>query len=85
MLEVIGAGNPEYKGQDWGEVWTNSPENRQLSDEIDNINRTRRRKRSGLKGKNDSEFATTLWMQVKTVTRRSFVSYWRTPQYVMVC
>lgn len=84
MLEVIGAGNPEYKGQDWGEAWAASPENRQLSEEIDTLNRTRRRKRSKLRSKNDSEFATSLWMQIKTVTKRSFVSYWRSPQYVMV-
>ena len=85
MLEAIGAGNPEYKGQDWGDVWTNSPENRRLSQEIDRIARSRRKKRNSLKGKNDSEFATSLWTQIKTVTRRSFISYWRTPEYIIVC
>lgn len=85
MLEVIGAGNPDYKGQDWGELWANSPENRLLLDEINNIKRTRRRKRNAAKNKKDSEFAASQWTQIKTVTRRAFVSYWRTPEYTMVC
>jgi ATP-binding cassette, subfamily G (WHITE), member 2, SNQ2 len=34
MLEAIGAGNPDYKGQDWGDVWANSSERQAISDEI---------------------------------------------------
>lgn len=34
MLEVIGAGAPNYKGKDWGDVWAQSMNHRNRSDEI---------------------------------------------------
>lgn len=85
MLDVIGAGNPDYKGQDWGDVWANSRECQQISEDIDRIvetNRTTEDKGS----KDDSrEFAMSRWVQVVAVSKRAFVAYWRTPQYTVVC
>ncbi|PWY91900.1 ABC transporter [Aspergillus sclerotioniger CBS 115572] len=83
MLDVIGAGNPEYKGQDWGEVWARSAEYKQLSHEIENLVQERRDKEVE-EGKDDNrEYAMPIWVQVLTVTKRSFVAYWRTPQYAL--
>lgn len=85
MLEVIGAGNPEYKGQDWADVWENSKESKHLSDEISQIVDSRKGQKDDDKDKaEDREFAMSVWEQVVTVTKRSFVAYWRTPEYLLV-
>ena len=42
MLEANGAGNPDYSGQDWGDVWERSPENDRLKKEIQEIVSNRR-------------------------------------------
>lgn len=83
MLEVIGAGNPEYKGQDWGDVWASSPEYKNLSTELEDIIRTRHdieKKET----RDDREYAMPLYVQIVAVTRRNFVAYWRLPDYILV-
>lgn len=84
MLEVIGAGNPEYKGQDWADVWGNSKESKYLSDEISQIVDSRKDQKDDKDKAEDREFAMPVWEQVVTVTKRSFVAYWRTPEYFLV-
>ena len=34
MLEVIGAGDPNYKGKDWGDIWAQSREHKERGTEI---------------------------------------------------
>lgn len=85
MLEVIGAGNPDYKGQNWADVWANSEECKQLSQEIDNIIETRRDKADTGKEDDNREYAMPVMVQVWTVSKRAFVAYWRNPQYALVC
>lgn len=81
MLEVIGAGDPNYKGKDWGDVWAKSPENEKLSREIQEI--VEKRRSSANEGtKDDREFAMQMGVQFWTVVRRSFVAMWRDPPYV---
>jgi hypothetical protein len=84
MLEVIGAGNPDYKGQDWGEVWANSSESKQLSEEIEGIISSRRNAQSNETTKDDREYAMPLYVQITAVTKRAFVAYWRIPDYILV-
>lgn len=85
MLEVIGAGNPDYDGQDWGDVWENSPESKQLSGDLENIINSRRDQRQDeVVTKDDREFAMPLYVQIVAVTKRAFVAYWRLPNYVLV-
>lgn len=84
MLEVIGAGNPDYKGQDWGDVWANSPESKQLSEYLENIINSRRDLQDSEKTKDDREYAMPLYAQILAVTKRAFVAYWRLPDYVLV-
>ncbi|KAJ5899540.1 CDR ABC transporter [Penicillium taxi] len=83
MLEVIGAGNPDYKGQDWGDVWTNSTESKQLSTEIDNVISSRRNVQDEKITNDDREYAMPLYVQVMAVTKRAFVAYWRLPDYIL--
>lgn len=84
MLEVIGAGDPNYKGKDWGDVWASSVENEKLFQEIQQIISTRR---DAAKDKDyardDREYAMPLGTQLTTVIHRSFVAIWRTPAYVL--
>ncbi|KAL2810856.1 ABC-2 type transporter-domain-containing protein [Aspergillus granulosus] len=81
MLEVIGAGNPEYKGQDWADVWSESQECKDLSTEINNIIVSRQRGEQERNKDDDREYAMPIWTQIVTVTKRSFIAYWRTPEY----
>ncbi|KAL3456754.1 ABC-2 type transporter-domain-containing protein [Aspergillus heterothallicus] len=81
MLEVIGAGNPEYKGQDWGDVWAESQECKALSDEIKKLTESRRGNEQERNKDDDREYAMPIWTQVVAVTKRSFIAYWRTPEY----
>lgn len=83
MLEVIGAGNPDYNGQDWGDVWENSPESRQLSEDLEKIISSRQQRQDEIT-KDDREFAMPLYVQIMAVTKRAFVAYWRLPDYVLV-
>jgi ATP-binding cassette, subfamily G (WHITE), member 2, SNQ2 len=83
MLEAIGAGNPDYKGADWGDIWTKSDENQRLIREIEDLT-TKRRDSSVTKHmKDDREYAMPLSAQLVTVMRRSFTAMWRSPNYVI--
>ncbi|KAJ5717802.1 hypothetical protein N7488_003448 [Penicillium malachiteum] len=83
MLEVIGAGNPGYDGQDWGEVWAKSTESKNLSMEINDIISSRRGMRIDGSVEDDREYAMPLYAQIMAVTRRTFVAYWRLPDYII--
>ena len=83
MLEAIGAGDPNYKGKDWGDVWASSKEHEERSKEIQQMISERRN--ASTKGQTDDnrEYAMPLGTQVYTVVKRSFISYWRTPDYMI--
>ncbi|KAH1300573.1 hypothetical protein KXX11_005094 [Aspergillus fumigatus] len=83
MLEVIGAGNPDYKGKDWGDVWAQSPQCKQLAEEIDKIISSRRNREIRKNKDEHREYAMPIWTQIVTVTKRAFVAYWRSPQYTL--
>jgi ATP-binding cassette subfamily G (WHITE) protein 2 (SNQ2) len=83
MLEAIGAGNPDYQGKDWGDVWTSSPENEKLSQEIQEIVKNRRNEASNKQTKDDREYAMPFAVQLSNVIKRSFVAMWRDPDYVV--
>ncbi|PSN73742.1 ABC drug exporter AtrF [Corynespora cassiicola Philippines] len=83
MLEAIGAGNPDYNGQDWGDVWERSPENDRLKKEIQEIVSNRRNASKNDQTTDDREYAMPLTTQLYTVIHRSFVAMWRDPPYVI--
>ncbi|KAL8890195.1 MAG: hypothetical protein Q9205_003289 [Flavoplaca limonia] len=83
MLEAIGAGDPNYKGKDWGDVWASSAEYQTRSREIQEMIAERRNAPTHGKTDDDREFAMPLGTQVYAVVKRSFVSYWRTPDYMI--
>lgn len=83
MLDAIGAGNPDYHGQDWGDVWAASPEYNQRSEEIQSMNDGRRNAKTNSKTDDEREYAMPLSTQLRAVVNRSFVAYWRDPDYVV--
>ncbi|KAL8948749.1 MAG: hypothetical protein Q9222_005088 [Ikaeria aurantiellina] len=83
MLEAIGAGDPNYKGKDWGDVWAASPEHEKRGHEIQEMITDRRNAPTNSKTDDQREFAMPLGTQIYAVVKRSFVSYWRTPNYMI--
>ena len=83
MLEAIGAGDPNYQGKDWGDVWANSAEHTERKQDIQSMISTRANAPLSDRLKDDREYAMPLGTQVSTVVRRSFVNYWRDPDYMI--
>nr|POF17883.1 brefeldin a resistance protein [Quercus suber] len=83
MLEIIGAGNPDYSGPDWGDTWQNSEEKRARSQEIESMIEERRNATSGGETSDEREYAMPLGTQVFTVVHRNFVDYWRSQDYLV--
>lgn len=83
MLDTIGAGNPDYRGQDWGDVWLRSREHGAQTREIQELNDKRRGVPHSRNVQDDREYAMPLTTQTWAVVRRSFVSYWRSPNYIL--
>ncbi|KAL5374767.1 hypothetical protein DPSP01_011696 [Paraphaeosphaeria sporulosa] len=82
MLEAIGAGDPNYKGKDWGDDWASSSENERLTQEIQEIISNRRNAAKD-EVRDDRRYAMPLTTQLATVIHRNFVQIWRDPPYVM--
>lgn len=83
MLEVIGAGNPDYKGQDWGDVWAKSEQNERLGKEIQDIISKRKSASKNDEAKDDRAYAMPYMSQWMAVVHRNFVAIWRDPDYVL--
>jgi ATP-binding cassette, subfamily G (WHITE), member 2, SNQ2 len=83
MLDVIGAGNPDYKGPDWGDIWIKSQENEALTEEIEQMINERGSRSSTKQTEDNREYAMPLLTQLFTVMHRSFVAIWRSPNYVV--
>ncbi|KAK5133859.1 hypothetical protein LTR08_007190 [Meristemomyces frigidus] len=83
MLEVIGAGDPEYKGQDWGDIWEKSQEKQTLAGEIQQVIEERRNGSAKGETNDQREFAMPLGTQIYTVVHRNFVAYWRSKDYLI--
>ncbi|EXJ86854.1 hypothetical protein A1O3_03808 [Capronia epimyces CBS 606.96] len=83
MLEVIGAGDPNYKGKDWADVWEQSKNYKARSDEIAEMIERRKNVEHSKNITDDREYAMPVTTQTMAVVRRSFVAFWRTPDYVV--
>jgi ATP-binding cassette subfamily G (WHITE) protein 2 (SNQ2) len=83
MLDAIGAGDPNYKGKNWGEVWANSSEAKAASEDIQHLISDRREKSEVAQARDDREYAMPISTQTYTVVHRSFVSIWRNPPYII--
>ena len=73
MLEAIGAGNPDYNGKDWVDVWATSTDSNRRSQEIQQMIEERRNASKSSKTDDNREYAMPLGTQIKTAVHRSFV------------
>lgn len=76
MLEAIGAGDPNYKGKDWGDVWAQSENHQKRSDEIAEMIEKRKNVEMSKNLRDDREYAMPLGVQTMAVVKRAFVAYW---------
>jgi ATP-binding cassette subfamily G (WHITE) protein 2 (SNQ2) len=84
MLDAIGAGQtPRIGDRDWGDIWRTAPELAMIKDDISRIREERitQNREEGASGLQEMEYATPAWFQIKTVVRRTNLSFWRSPNY----
>lgn len=84
MLEVVGVGgNNDKKERDWGDVWQESETHKNRVKEIEDIVSKRKNKSDNGETRDDREYAMPWTTQVHSVVHRTFVSYWRNPDYLV--
>jgi len=83
MLEVIGAGDPDYDGPDWGDKWAESKERQARTEEIRSMIEKRANAEVSTNLKDQREYAMPYTTQIFTVTWRNFAAYWRSPEYLI--
>lgn len=83
MLDAIGAGATAKTKYDWGQLWAESEECKRISEEIKKISKERKSAEISRPMKDQREYAMPLSTQIFAVTKRSFTSYWRDPDYLL--
>ena len=82
MLDAIGAGiAPRIGDTDWGELWRNSHELAQTKEAITQMRAKRQKESADSPQQQEKEYATPLWHQIKVVSWRMHLSFWRSPNY----
>lgn len=85
MLEEIGAGAGSKAGKiDWHQEWLDSEERKTMEREIDELHAEAGDRKSAAEQSGDSsrQYASTMSVQLREVTKRVFVDYWRSPTYI---
>ncbi|RMD41279.1 hypothetical protein DV735_g3852, partial [Chaetothyriales sp. CBS 134920] len=82
MLDAIGAGiAPRIGDKDWGQIWRESDELATIKAEIVDMKATRQREAANEARLNEKEYASPLWHQIKVVSWRTHLAFWRSPNY----
>ncbi|KAH9966146.1 ABC-2 type transporter-domain-containing protein [Russula dissimulans] len=82
MLDAIGAGmTPQIGNRDWKDIWLDSPESQLVKEEIRELRRSATASKNKMASKCTPD-ATPFLYQLVVVTKRSFVTLWRSPGYV---
>ncbi|KAJ9504204.1 ATP-binding cassette transporter snq2 [Exophiala xenobiotica] len=84
MLDAIGAGiAPRIGGRDWGEIWRDSDELATTKSQIVEMRALRQREAAseGPHLDDEKEYASPLWHQIKIVSWRTHLAFWRSPNY----
>ncbi|KAL8848252.1 MAG: hypothetical protein Q9221_006725 [Calogaya cf. arnoldii] len=79
MIDVV-SGNAS-QGKDWNQIWLESPEHKEVSNEVDRINKEAAGKPPGTTD-DGHEFAMSLWQQIRLVTNRMNIALYRNTDYV---
>lgn len=82
MLDAVGAGvAPRIGDRDWGEIWRESDELANVKAEIVEMKAQRKREISSEPKLDEKEYASPLWHQIKIVSSRTHLAFWRSPNY----
>jgi ATP-binding cassette, subfamily G (WHITE), member 2, SNQ2 len=81
MLQAIGAGAVAKVKQDWGQIWAESTEYTEVVKQVETICKERKNLASAIT--DDREYAMPLTAQLVALTRRTFTSVWRDPNYLL--
>ncbi|KAK7623750.1 ABC-2 type transporter-domain-containing protein [Phyllosticta citricarpa] len=82
MLDAIGAGQtPRIGDRDWADIWKESEEFAQVKRDIVRMKEERIAEVGSAPEVQQKEYATPLWYQIKRVSGRAQLSFWRTPNY----
>ncbi|KIX99551.1 uncharacterized protein Z520_05127 [Fonsecaea multimorphosa CBS 102226] len=82
MLDAIGAGiAPRIGEKDWGDIWRESEELATVKTEIIDMKARRQREVAGESKLDEKEYASPLWHQIKVVSNRTHLAFWRSPNY----
>lgn len=83
ILEAIGAGATASVKADWGDIWANSPEYEATTNEINQLHeQLRRRPKKEVSAQMTARYAVPYFVQLKQVMNRTFIQYWRSPEYI---
>ncbi|KAF4579747.1 hypothetical protein EYR40_000077 [Pleurotus pulmonarius] len=82
MLEVIGAGATAVSDRDWNKTWIKTEGAKRLEADLEKIH-TNGRQHSPVDTTLSSTHAASFAYQLKELTARQYVSYWRNPPYLM--
>ncbi|KAI8626395.1 ABC-2 type transporter [Xylariaceae sp. FL1651] len=83
MLEAIGAGSSARVGnRDWADIWDESPELANVKDRISQFKESGKKAAAETDTSLEREYASPLMHQIKTVVKRTNVSFWRSPNYL---
>ncbi|KAK1148199.1 Multidrug resistance protein [Aspergillus melleus] len=83
MLHVIGAAPGSGSDIDWPVVWRNSPEYREVQEELARLSFNARSNEALQELASVSEFAAPIGTQIKEVCRRVYQQYYRSPTYAL--
>ena len=83
MLDAIGAGAASKTSRDWAKLWKEGDECKKVTDEIAKICKERKNAEVSKFMKDQREYAMPMTTQMVAVTKRSFTSYWRDPNYLL--
>ncbi|KAE8333393.1 ABC-2 type transporter-domain-containing protein [Aspergillus sergii] len=78
MIDVVSG---KGEGQDWNQIWLQSPEHRKLSGELDSMTAEALNRNTTVNDE-QHEFAASLWTQTKLVTHRMNISLFRNTEYL---
>ena len=83
ILETAAKGGKRDDGRrlNWNEEWTRSREQKAVIAEIEEF-KAERSKFPAPKADTQHEFASPVWLQITTLTKRLFTQYWRSPSYL---
>jgi ABC-type multidrug transport system ATPase subunit/ABC-type multidrug transport system permease subunit len=82
MLDAIGAGIAARIGdRDWGDIWRDSDELATVKSEIVTMKAERQKENTSSVALDEREYASPLWHQVKVVSWRTHLAFWRSPNY----